>query len=169
MSEKISLTLHGTLFWAKVQKPVLNEDSGKEEYRLDISLTDKKVIKTLEELKVPIKNKDKELKEEGKSLQGTFVSCKSFYKPAIVDSKLQPIAADVLLGNGTKAIVKVNVYTYTPRKKSQTGAGLGVNAIQVIDLVEYHSNSDSLEGLTAVEGFDANPDSEEQTIDDGDF
>jgi hypothetical protein len=151
MSEKKTVIVEGKLFWAKVHKPEKNLETGKDEFKVDVSITNKEKLKELKDLGIPIHNKDAEQKAKGRPIQGNFIRLKSQFKPDVVDAQLNSIPADTLLGNGTKAIVKTSTYTYKPRQKEQSGVGLNLQVIQVVELVPYENKK--LQGLTPQQGF----------------
>lgn len=127
--ESNRLVIQGTGFWAHVRE--VNKLSGK--YQLDLSI-DAKTVKIIESLGVTVKVEDKNEGVDGKD-RGLFVTLKSDYPPKVVDAKKNTMSNDVLIGNGSLIKVATHPYNWTFGKKS--GIALGLDAIQIIDLVEY--------------------------------
>ncbi len=139
-SKEIELT--GTLFYASVHKPQKAQEEGKKDmYNLNLVLEGKD-LETAENLNLPVRTKE--------GIPGKFLTTASEYKPVVVDSKGNDIPSDILIGNGSQGIVKGVVYTYKPRKKDQTGVGLGLRGVQIISLVEFKKTPlfESREGFT---------------------
>ncbi len=145
---KESLFIEGTSFWTKIAEPNTN-DKGDIEYTMDVSVTDTATKTLLKEAGVTIKNKDRELKEKGKPLQGDFVSLKSRFKPTLVDSQLNVLSGDTLIGNGSKVLVKSHAYTW--KFKGKSGTSLGLDSVQVIELVSFAKSN--LDGFKKRDGF----------------
>lgn len=81
---------------------------------------------------------------------------KSQHKPKLFDSKGKPITGDVKIGNGSKIKVSGGFGAYD--KGANTGVTLYLNAVQIIDLVEWAGSSAFGEedgGFVADESFDA--------------
>ncbi len=95
----------------------------------------------------PIKNElDKEDKPTG-NLTVTFKTSANF-KPDVFDRYLRPIPDNVKIGNGSKVQV-----SYTPVEYDGFGGGIALylNAVKVIDLVEFQASSGAAHGFTADE------------------
>jgi|ERR1051326_5379055 hypothetical protein len=132
-TEKKEIKLTGTLYYASVHKPQKAQEEGKKDmYNLSLVLEGKD-LELAEELGLPVRIKE--------GIPGKFISTKSEYKPLVVDSQTNTIPETVLIGNGSRGIVSGVVYTYKPRKKDQTGVGLGLRGVQILDLVEYKKES----------------------------
>lgn len=102
---------------------------------------------------MPIK---KELDQDDKPTGRFYVTFKTGeqYKPAVFDKYGKPFPEDVLIGNESR--VKVN-YVTVPYEGFGGGLALYLNAVQVIELVEYKSRSaDSY-------GFDSEAEPESKT------
>lgn len=154
--EEKSFIIEGKLFWACVHK--VNSYSGK--YQVDVSIDDK-TAKKLQGLGVTIKQESEQ--EDTKHVgtvndRKTFVTVKRntdttegkpLNPPVVIDAKKQPVPMSVLLGNGTKAKVKVNPYEW--KFKNKKGISLGFSVVQVLDLVEYSSSG--LDGFEEEEGY----------------
>lgn len=148
MSNKESLFIEGLAHWTKIAEPNIN-DKGEAEYTMDLSITDAATRTVLKEAGITVKNKDKDLAEKGKELQGDFVTLKSRFKPAVVDAQLSALPEGTLIGNGSKVIVKTHAYTWT--FKGKKGTSLGLDTVQVIELVTFAK--DRLQGMSKREGF----------------
>lgn len=154
-NKKETLVLQGTAFWASVRQP--NKDSGK--FQLDLSI-DAATAALLETKGIKVKNAVKGVgvqKVRPEDERGNFVTIKSgltdkqtnqLIPPKVVDSKNNVIGSDVLIGNGSVVRVRTNVFDYN--FKGKTGTSLGLQALQVLELVEYNGNTafDEVEGFT---------------------
>lgn len=146
-----SFVISGTAHWAKVHKPT-QDDKGIDQYTIDLSI-DSATKKTLEALNISVKNAVtgvgvKEKKPD--DTRGDFVSLKTSIKPKVVDSKKQAIPETTLIGNGSKVKVKTHVYDW--KFKNRSGSSLGLDAVQVLDLVEYTTSG--LDIFEEEDGFD---------------
>lgn len=148
-----TIKLKGIAFWASVQG--VNKRSNK--FQLDLSV-DKATAELLEDLGVELK----EEKDQGKGKKrgqyvgtetdrGTFVRLKSEFKPMIVDAKKQELNPKTLIGNGS--VVNVATHAYKWNFEGESGVSLGLDALQVIKLVEYAS--DPTAAFDEEEGFEA--------------
>jgi hypothetical protein len=164
--KKDSIIITGTAFWAKIVEPELNENTGKLEYKMDIGFLDEGTKSLLRSSGVPIKNKDQQLASQGKALQNDFVSCKSLFKPEIFNADLSSFPEGVLVGNGSKVVVRVTPYDWIYRSKS--GTSLGLDAVQLIELVEFKKRT--LDGFQAhTEGFKLGVEFQDEKDDDISF
>ncbi len=144
--EKDSFILSGTAFWSHHSK--VNEMSGK--YQIDLSV-DEVNKKLLESKGIKIKNKDADLKEKGRALQGNFVTLVSKFIPTVIDAKKQIINDPILIGNGSQVNIKTHSYDWS--FKGKTGKSLGLDVIQIKTLVSVEKTSNKLDGLDEVDGF----------------
>lgn len=127
-----------TLFWPFLAKK--NDMSGK--YQVDVcNLTEehKEALRGID-LGERIRTKNDE--------RNDFITCKSNFPPKVKNMARSEIDGEVV-GNGTKANVKVQAYD----AKSYEGTFAGVAAILVVDLVEYNGGND--DDLFGEEGDDA--------------
>lgn len=147
MTNNEEFFITGTAYWTKIAEPNTN-DKGVVEYTMDVSLETAAMKEKLQNLGVPIKNKDKELKAKGQTLQGDFVSLKSRYVPDMIDSEKNLLPEKTLIGNGSKVIVKTRPYEWS--FKGKKGTSLGLNALQVLTLVPYKKRS--------LDGFESHSD-----------
>jgi hypothetical protein len=131
---KGTAVIEATLYWPNLATK--NELSGK--YQVDLANLGKDAIKTLEKLGVEVRTDPH--KNEDYEDRGRFVVGKSkFPIKVIFKANVNEVDPEVI-GNGTKAKVKLVTYDWTFGGGS--GVGVGVNKIQVTDLVEYDSNDD---------------------------
>ena len=86
------------------------------------------------------------LKPAFKSKSGETVA----QRPAVFDASLKPLTEECKLGNGSK--VKVNFTVIPYNTAFGCGISLRLQAVQVIDLVQYSSDNDTA-GFTVEEGF----------------
>jgi hypothetical protein len=116
-----------------------NEMSNK--YSVDVSNLNKDQIKKLTEMGLGKRVRTKDGDEHGR---GTFITCKSNFKPKVVDRYGNDVDGSKV-GNGTKAVVQVQSYD-TPGGYAGVFAGFG--AIQIKELVEYNGAEGSTDGFT---------------------
>lgn len=65
-------------------------------------------------------------------------------KPAVVDAKRTPMDGNTMVGNGSLIKVAVETVPYFMASNKQVGVSLRLKAVQVIDLVEYGNNTNSI-------------------------
>lgn len=150
-SKQESLFIEGIAHWTKIAEPNTN-DRGDIEYTMDITIEDAATKTLLKEHGIIIKNKDRELIEKGKPLQGDFVSLKSRFKPSVVDAQLNLMPEGTKIGNGSKVLVKAHAYSW--KFKAKSGTSLGLDTVQVLELVQFSANK--LDGFKKRDGFTAN-------------
>jgi len=137
--------ISGQAYWSHVIRPntKFNPDG---EYSIEICNLDAKNKKVAEGDGLTIKNKDDD--------RGDFVTLKQYArtkdgsprKISVKDSQRNPFPNDKLIGNGSK----VNV-SYFPKEYTVYGGGVKgyLNAVQVVDLVEYKTDDfDVVDGYT---------------------
>lgn len=152
--------IKGKAFWAHVQE--VNKLSNK--FQLDLSV-DKQTAAQLEDLGIEIKNNEKD-RDKPDNDRGDYVTLKSEYPPQMVDAKKQKISGKTLVGNGSTVNVATHVYDWKFGKDS--GTSLGLDAVQVIDLVEYKDAlSDMFEETEGFTSLSSEDDSEEEDNDSG--
>lgn len=172
MSDKPKLeklvTPIGEAYWAHLHTPKKPfEDKGEPKYQLEVVFDPNdpqwgpwvdKIRKQLVALPVktdprtgekmakqsPIKRELNEQDQPTGRLVATFKTSARF-KPGVFDRYGQPIPETVLIGNGSK--VKVN---YSPNTYEGFGGGINfyLNAVQVMELVEYKKQSASAYGFS---------------------
>lgn len=141
MSDKETEIIKGTAYWAHVHS--VSKESDK--FQINIGNLDKPMIKILEDRGVSIRDREDE--------QGKFITAKSTYAPKVIDSQKQQLASSVLIGNGSKVNVKVSFYDW--KYKGKSGIGCGLQAVQVVELVEFKSAS--LDDFDKVDGYTGSP------------
>ena len=137
--------ISGEDYWAHVITPntKFNPDG---EWSIEVCNLDAKNKKIAEGDGLTIKNKDDD--------RGDFVTLKQYArtkdgsprKISVKDSQRNPFPNDKLIGNGSK----VNV-SYFPKEYTVYGGGVKgyLNAVQVVDLVEYKTDDfDVVDGYT---------------------
>jgi len=65
-------------------------------------------------------------------------------KPAVVDAKRTPMDGNQLIGNGSVVKVAVEPVPYMMPSTKQVGVSLRLKAMQVIEMVEYGNNTNSI-------------------------
>ena len=127
--------LKGKAHWAKVDRAVNPFDPSKPRWSIDVQLVDPDSVKMIEEMGVPIKNKDDE--------RGDFVTLQKdqfltngqeLPKPRVIDSKKNDISG-TLIGNGS--MVKVSFYPKEWKYANRAGVRAVLKDVQVLELVEY--------------------------------
>jgi len=146
--------VEGTAYWASITRP---NEKFEPMWRIDLAVDDATASEfqkqgfsvgetTIndETIKNIIKFKRKVSKANGEKNQ----------QPQLVDADKKPI--DKIIGNGSK--VKVMYKSYDWNYKGKTGKGLDLQAVQVLDLVEYTPNEDFTVEGTSSDGESINSD-----------
>ena len=137
--------ISGEAYWAHVITPN-TKFNPVGEWSIEVCNLDAKNKKIAEGDGLTIKNKDDD--------RGDFVTLKQYArtkdgsprKISVKDSQRNPFPNDKLIGNGSK----VNV-SYFPKEYTVYGGGVKgyLNAVQVVDLVEYKTDDfDVVDGYT---------------------
>tara|TARA_B100000586_G_scaffold268666_1_gene245721 strand:- start:1927 stop:2388 length:462 start_codon:yes stop_codon:yes gene_type:complete len=117
-----------TLYWAYLEAP--SPKSNKHQVNCcNLSKDDQKTLKALG-LTV------NDGKEKGHAEYGMFVVAKATRPVLVVDAKKNTMKNTGSIGNGTIANVNINAYSY-PDHGNGAGVACGLQAVQIIDLVEY--------------------------------
>jgi hypothetical protein len=117
--------IEADLMWAFLDTP--NQMSGK--YQVDLCNLSKNTIKALEEMGIPVRNKED---------KGFFITAKSKNYPiTTVDSAGNKVTAKV--GNGSRGIALIKPYAYN--KNGKSGVAAGINKLTITNLVEYVGNT----------------------------
>lgn len=133
-----SVNAIGTIYWARVDYkypdpgPQMNP---KPNLQICFVPEDMDFIKSLGTEECPVQVQD----PDGEVIMDNYVRIKTTYieNPLkVVDAKGNPLPHNLLLGNGTRAKVYFTAKPYDYGKKNR-GTKLNLNAIQVLDLVEY--------------------------------
>lgn len=130
MDEVKQAVVEGVLEWAHLTPGKPNEMSGK--YQVDICKLDKAAIKTLEGIGLEVQDGA----AKGKKEKGFYVTPKATRPVMIVDSLRNPFDKAESIGNGTRAKVAIRSFQYN--YKGKQGIGAGLQAIQILNLVEYN-------------------------------
>jgi hypothetical protein len=146
--------VEGTAYWASITRP---NEKFEPMWRIDLAVDDATASEfqkqgfsvgetTIndETIKNIIKFKRKVSKANGDKNQ----------QPQLVDAEKKPL--DKIVGNGSK--VKVMYKSYDWNYKGKTGKGLDLQAVQVLDLVEYTPNEDFTVEGTSSDGESINSD-----------
>lgn len=126
-TQQESFVISGKAFWDCTRK--VNTLSKK--YQLDLSV-DEETAQSLEEMGIVVNHAKKEEDQRGK-----YVILKSTFPVKVVDSEVQE--TDVTIGNRSTVNVTAHVYNWRFQKKS--GVALGLDAVQIIDLVEFQQST----------------------------
>jgi|TARA_R110001592_G_scaffold30380_1_gene108902 hypothetical protein len=130
--------VEGTAYWASITRP---NEKFEPMWRVDVALSDKDAE--------DFKSKGVNLKEsviEDKTVNNLVTFKRKVSKangdrnsqPTLVDAEKKPL--DKIVGNGSK--VKVMYKSYDWNYKGKTGTGLDLQAVQVVDLIEYQPRED---------------------------
>jgi len=130
--------VEGTAYWASITRP---NEKFEPMWRVDVALSDKDAEE--------FKSKGVNLKEsviEDKTVNNLVTFKRKVSKangdrnsqPTLVDADKKPL--DKIVGNGSK--VKVMYKSYDWNYKGKTGTGLDLQAVQVVDLIEYQPRED---------------------------
>jgi hypothetical protein len=130
--------VEGTAYWASITRP---NEKFEPMWRVDVALSDKDAE--------DFKSKGINLKEsviEDKTVKNLVTFKRKVSKangdrnsqPTLVDAEKKPL--DKIVGNGSK--VKVMYKSYDWNYKGKTGVGLDLQAVQVVDLIEYQPKED---------------------------
>lgn len=130
--------VEGTAYWASITRP---NEKFEPMWRVDVALSDKDAEE--------FKSKGVNLKEsviEDKTVNNLVTFKRKVSKangdrnsqPTLVDAEKKPL--DKIVGNGSK--VKVMYKSYDWNYKGKTGTGLDLQAVQVVDLIEYQPRED---------------------------
>lgn len=141
------------LRWARLDKPVDNFAKDGKQWSLDAITRDKAKSKEMKEAGLNVKVNDDD--------DGVFYSVKLVKKvrnddtkpPMVVGRDLMPLEDPSVIGNGSKANVKVDSWNWEFGGKS--GKSFGIAAVQITELVEYSGGGGSLlSGFSNLEGGD---------------
>ena len=137
------MKIAGTAYWAFLNKK--NEMAGK--YTLDVGQLDAATVKELKDNGLNVRTKES---KEGQPDRGQFITLKGVYPPKIVDSQLNPIPRDTLIGNGS--LVRVTGKPFSGNNKFGDYTVFSWKTVQVVELVEYSGGGDDDE-IEATEGY----------------
>lgn len=140
MSEFIDV--EGKAYWAQVRAP--SKMSGK--FEVEIGNLSPKAKAKLEALGIKVKTDEAESDLD----KGLFFKAKTQFKVPVVDAADQPVADDVLIGNGSRVIVRVSAYAW--KFGAKKGVGANLVGIQLLDLVKYEGKAKTI-SFGKKEGF----------------
>ena len=147
--------IKGIAMWAFLNKK--NEMS--DAYQMDVTKLDKKSVQTLKDLGIPVKKDEADPKEDG--YKGYYVTLKSAkFAPKVFDAKKKAVPPEVLIGNGS--VVKVSTTPYEWKFKGKSGISGNLNAVQVLNLVEYKGGPGGAAEFEEEEGFEFGTDPEDK-------
>ena len=136
------MMIAGTAYWAFLNKK--NEMAGK--YTLDVGQLDAATVKELKDNGLNVRTKES---KEGQPDRGEFITLKGVYPPKIVDSQMNPIPRDTMIGNGSLVRVTGNPYSGTNKFGDYTV--FSWKTVQIVELVEYKGGGD--DEMEATEGY----------------
>lgn len=130
--------VEGTAYWASITRP---NEKFEPMWRVDLSVSDKDAEE--------FKSKGINVKEsviDDKTIKNMITFKRKVSKangdrnsqPTLVDAEKKPL--DKIVGNGSK--VKVMYKSYDWNYKGKKGTGLDLQAVQVVDLIEYQPKED---------------------------
>jgi len=128
MDKKTHVIKKTKLYWANLHE--VNQYS--EKYQVNCTNLSKDDEKVLKGMGVPVKDG----KESGKPEMGMYIVAKANRPVMVVDSMKNTVADASKIGNGTIANVSINAYDYD-HPTGGKGTGCGLQAVQVVELVEY--------------------------------
>jgi hypothetical protein len=130
--------LTGKAFYLQARRP--NELSGK--YQMDLAI-DAETASKLRSIGIDVKNKGDSrgdhvtLKASAENKDGSTRS-----GPKVLDADKNEIPEDILVGNGSD--VKVVSHVYEWKFKGKSGTSLGLDTVQVTNLIPYVSQNERL-------------------------
>ena len=154
--------ISGTAYWASIIAPNTTFDSDGV-WSIDVCNLDKKNIGIVEKDGLTVKNKGDD--------RGDFVTAKRKVRnqksgalnraPTLVDAQKRAMM-NTAVGNGSVVNVKYNPYEW--EFAGRKGIGANLNAIQVVDLVPYSSDSDGEDFEVVADGFSTEDSDEDITL-----
>ena len=123
-TQKETAIISGKAFWTKLNR----KDEYSDKYQLDVGDLSDKSKEVLATHGVKLKNKEDD--------RGEFVTARTRYVVAVIDSDKRTIDQDTLIGNGSSVKVKV-AFNKTHPFVEKYGTSLYLNKVQVTELVEY--------------------------------
>ena len=155
------MLINGTLQWESVFE--VNHMTKK--YQVDVTKLDKKNIKVLKDEGVEVRH-GKNMKNPQPD-KGYFVTARSYYQPAVMDSTKKPWPSDKKIGNGSKGVVSSDTYSYNDPSTGEPKRGVGLSAVMITNFIEFNGSENKGDELPVVEdGYSLS--SEEIPFDDDD-
>jgi len=140
------MLINGTLQWESMFK--VNAKSHK--YQVDVTKLDKKNIKVLKDEGVEVRH-GKDMKNPQPD-KGYFVTARSYYQPAVMDSTKKPWPSDKKIANGSKIVVSSDTYSYNDPSTGEPKRGVGLSAVMITDFIEFNGSENKGDELPVVEG-----------------
>lgn len=151
--------IEATLFWPNLNKK--NDMSGK--FQVDLGELNKAAVKTLQGMGINVKTDDP--KDADKPDRCQYVTAKSGFPFKVLFKNGVEVVSPDLIGNGTKARIKVGPYEWT--FKGKKGVSPSVKVLQVTELVKYSAPVDpDFEDSTPWEDDDLDDDIDDVFSDD---
>ena len=154
--------ISGTAYWASIVAPNTTFDSDGV-WSIDVCNLDKKNLDIVKKDGLTVKNKGDD--------RGDFVTVKRKVRnqksgelnraPTVVDAQKRAMM-NTAVGNGSVVNVKYNPYEW--EFAGRKGIGANLNAIQVVDLVPYSSDSDGEDFEVVADGFSTEDSDEDITL-----
>ena len=154
--------ISGTAYWASIVAPNTTFDSDGV-WSIDVCNLDKKNLDIVKKDGLTVKNKGDD--------RGDFVTIKRKVRnrksgelnraPTLVDAQKRAMM-NTAVGNGSVVNVKYNPYEW--EFAGRKGIGANLNAIQVVDLVPYSSDSDGEDFEVVADGFSTEDSDEDITL-----
>lgn len=131
MSDTKHVKMKCDLYWAQLNK--VNDMSGK--YQVDLCNLSDAAVKALEDMGISVVENAQKKPEMGK-----YITCKSQNPIKAFDKDGNEIDKEILIGNGSKAVVMVEPYNW--KYKNKSGISPSLLRLKVTELVEYGSSVD---------------------------
>ena len=154
--------ISGKAYWASIVAPNTTFDSDGV-WSIDVCNLDKKNLDLVKKDGLTVKNKGDD--------RGDFVTVKRKVRnqksgelnraPTVVDAQKRAMM-NTAVGNGSVVNVKYNPYEW--EFAGRKGIGANLNAIQVVDLVPYSSDSDGEDFEVVADGFSTEDSDEDITL-----
>ena len=154
--------ISGEAYWASIVAPNTTFDSDGV-WSIDVCNLDKKNLGIVNKDGLTVKNKGDD--------RGDFVTIKRKVRnqksgelnraPTLVDAQKRAML-NTAVGNGSVVNVKYNPYEW--EFGGRKGIGANLNAIQVVDLVPYSSDSDGEDFEVVADGFSTEDSDEDITL-----
>jgi hypothetical protein len=140
---KKRVTLEGVkLMWAKLAEPNQQNDSPK--YEVEMQSLSKEHIKLLKELDPPYTPNDgsKRVNKAGDSLaeKGFYCTPRSQRPVPVYDSAPKKMTLEDVAKIGNESAGNVTCHSYAYDIKGNKGVALGLDSVQVTNLIEYIDN-----------------------------
>lgn len=123
--------IEGIAYWTHIAEPNTKGAYPSGKYEINVGNLDEKNIKVIKDMGM-----EKKLQNKGDE-QGTYVKLKNKRRPKLINALKEEYPEGTLVGNGSKVKVGINVY-----EAGKFGKQLGVNVIQVLELVEYGGDAE---------------------------